>query len=320
MMSGRETMPDGDQERFEDYLDLERYIEELQAGHVAHPPKGLTPAQARIYRMAALFRSAAPEAATPRPEFVESLRARLLAMDQEHTEDDTEDTLKIPIAKKSAEHTPAPTPPQPQEVPRQEAPQAQPQPPVAPPRVAEQKRVRFVSRRALLTGGAVAAASLAAGAGIGSVIEQSKGNKSGTTTTPQYPGAPGTAAAGQLVPDNISTTWSYVGTLAQLGDGVLRFATDTVAGFVIRVPRDDEWDAAGANQVIALSAACTHMGCLVQWQKDRSFLCPCHGGLFDQYGNPVNATGHLKYMTPLPRMETKIVNGEIYVKVPKSNA
>jgi Rieske Fe-S protein len=313
-------MPDGDQERFEDYLDLERYIEELQAGHVAHPPKGLTPAQVRIYRMAALFRSAAPEAATPRPEFVESLRARLLAMDQEHVEDDTEDTLKIPIAKKRAEQTPAPTPPEPQEVPRQEAPRAQPQPPAAPPRAAEPKRVRFVSRRSLLTGGAVAAASLAAGAGIGSVIEQSKETRSGTAATTQYPGTPGAAAAASLVPDNIAAAWSYVGTLAQLGNGVLRFATDTVAGFVVRVPKDGDWEEAGANQVIALSAACTHMGCLVQWQKNRQFLCPCHGGLFDQYGNPVNATGHLKYMTPLPRIETKIVNGEIYVRVPKSNA
>ncbi len=42
-------MPE-DQERFEDYLELERYLEELQAGHVAHPPENLTPGQARIYR------------------------------------------------------------------------------------------------------------------------------------------------------------------------------------------------------------------------------------------------------------------------------
>ena len=49
-----------DQERFEDYLELEHYIEELQAGHVAHPPDELTPSKARIYRMAALFRSVVP--------------------------------------------------------------------------------------------------------------------------------------------------------------------------------------------------------------------------------------------------------------------
>ena len=75
-----------DQERFEDYLELERYIEELQAGRVAHPPKDLTPSQAKIYRMAALFRSVSAEAAEPRPEFVEQLRTRLLALDEVNQE------------------------------------------------------------------------------------------------------------------------------------------------------------------------------------------------------------------------------------------
>ncbi len=68
--------PGDDQERFEDYLELEQYIEELQAGRVAHPPKDLTPEQARIYRMAALFRSASPEETAPRPEFVADLQSQ----------------------------------------------------------------------------------------------------------------------------------------------------------------------------------------------------------------------------------------------------
>ena len=66
-----------DQERFEDYLELEHFIEELQAGHAAHPPDTLTPSKASIYRMAALFRSASPEEAEPRPEFAAELQARL---------------------------------------------------------------------------------------------------------------------------------------------------------------------------------------------------------------------------------------------------
>src|SRR5215472_14900911 len=75
-MSG-ETHQDQDQERFEDYLELEHFIEELQAGRPVHPPAGLTPDKARIYRMAALFRSVAPDEATPRPEFAAELQARL---------------------------------------------------------------------------------------------------------------------------------------------------------------------------------------------------------------------------------------------------
>ena len=82
-------MAGDEQERFEDYLELERYIEDLQAGRAAYPPKDLTPSQANIYRMASFFRSASPEAAEPRPEFVEELHARLLYLQQ----DDHEDTI-----------------------------------------------------------------------------------------------------------------------------------------------------------------------------------------------------------------------------------
>jgi len=33
--------------------------------------------------------------------------------------------------------------------------------------------------------------------------------------------------------------------------------------------------------VVVRSAVCTHLGCIVQWQKERGqFLCPCHAGLF----------------------------------------
>lgn len=36
---------------------------------------------------------------------------------------------------------------------------------------------------------------------------------------------------------------------------------------------------------IALSRVCTHLGCLVDYQKDRKrMLCPCHGGTYDLSG------------------------------------
>ena len=35
------------------------------------------------------------------------------------------------------------------------------------------------------------------------------------------------------------------------------------------------------GSVIVHSAVCTHLGCIVQWQKEKGqFLCPCHGGQF----------------------------------------
>lgn len=39
------------------------------------------------------------------------------------------------------------------------------------------------------------------------------------------------------------------------------------------------------GEYIALSAVCTHLGCVVQWQEAKGeFLCPCHGGRFSPTG------------------------------------
>ena len=127
-----------DQERFEDYLELEHYIEELQAGHTAHPPSVLTPTQASIYRMAALFRSASTEESQPRPEFAAEVRARL------------EQELQPPAKPR---HFPF--------LSREQS-------------TAPQKRRPRVSRRTLLTGGAAVAASLVVGAGLGGGQERQR--------------------------------------------------------------------------------------------------------------------------------------------------
>ncbi len=262
-MSGEE------QERFEGYLELERYIEELQAGHIAHPPAGLTPGQASIYRMVALFRAASSEAAEPRPEFVAKLQARLE-----------------------------------QELPPSLPQQKQP--------AGKQKKPQKPSRRALLTGGAAVAASLAAGAGIEWAVEHVTSSPKAITYPPLVSGVP--------------TTWHFVTTLNLLGNNAVRFATDTIVGYVIRSGAKDvttgyHGEAIVPDQVhiIAMSASCTHMGCIVQWQNsDRKFHCPCHGGLFTENGQVDKSSGPTLYLYPLPRLRTKIEDGKVYVEVPVS--
>ncbi len=295
-----------DQERFEDYLELERYIEELQAGHVAHLPNDLTPERARVYRMAALFRSASPEAAEPDPEFVASLHARLLAGNDEMSQD---------IA---SEQLPAALPELPSTVQKEQ----EEQPSVSNHLHRTSRRARFFSRRSLLGGGAVAAASLVIGTGIGAVLEKGGNKQSGNGPTPppsvaasdtQMPIYPATP----IVPSDVAVP-HFVANLAEIGNSAVRFATDTLIGYVILSDGDNNEVPEG--EVIAMSASCTHMGCIVQWQDgDRSFHCPCHGGIFTEYGKPDKASP-IRYLTSLPRLETHIKDGKVYVMVPKGSS
>jgi cytochrome b6-f complex iron-sulfur subunit len=40
---------------------------------------------------------------------------------------------------------------------------------------------------------------------------------------------------------------------------------------------------------VALSRVCTHLGCLVDYQKDKKrLLCPCHAGTYDLSGNVIS--------------------------------
>jgi Rieske Fe-S protein len=270
-MSG-DIHQDKDQERFEDYLELEHFIEGLQAGQSTHPPTELTPDKAQIYRMAALFRSASPDEVTPRPEFAAELQAKLEQELQQPPK-----TRHFPFISKK--------------------PQTRPR----------------VSRRAILAGGAAAvAASLTLGAGIEHMVEQATQPATGGSVTGQLWPTP-------IVPADVASIWFPVATLAELGDSAIRFTTNSIVGYVIRNDGDNG-ETLKEGPVIAVSAACTHMGCIVQWQdSDRKYHCPCHGGLFTEYGKPDNSSSIL-YLTSLPRLETKIENDKVYVRVPGASA
>ncbi len=59
-----------------------------------------------------------------------------------------------------------------------------------------------------------------------------------------------------------------------------------------------------AGNFIALSAVCTHLGCIVKWVDDKGeFLCPCHGGRFSTEGTVLGGP-------PPKALETYIVNVE----------
>jgi len=64
------------------------------------------------------------------------------------------------------------------------------------------------------------------------------------------------------------------------------------------------------GELLALSAVCTHLGCIVQWEKEKkSFLCPCHAGRFSPEGAVISGPPP----KPLARLPFVVANGAITV-------
>jgi Rieske Fe-S protein len=61
-----------------------------------------------------------------------------------------------------------------------------------------------------------------------------------------------------------------------------------------------------------LSATCSHLGCLVNYNKEKSeFVCPCHGGRYDLSGRNIAGPPPL----PLSRIPVRIENGMVMVGI-----
>ncbi len=61
---------------------------------------------------------------------------------------------------------------------------------------------------------------------------------------------------------------------------------------------------------IALSRVCTHLGCLVDYDKNRKRLqCPCHAGVFDLEGNVISGLP----TRPLPEITLKIKGDDVVI-------
>jgi cytochrome b6-f complex iron-sulfur subunit len=61
---------------------------------------------------------------------------------------------------------------------------------------------------------------------------------------------------------------------------------------------------------IALSRVCTHLGCLVEYQKGAEvLLCPCHAGKFDLEGNVISGPPP----QPLSRLALKVEGNSLVI-------
>lgn len=64
------------------------------------------------------------------------------------------------------------------------------------------------------------------------------------------------------------------------------------------------------DEVIAISAGCTHLGCIVSWDEEQKiFQCPCHDGRYDADGRVISGPPP----APLKRHKAKIEDGKIFL-------
>ncbi len=65
-----------------------------------------------------------------------------------------------------------------------------------------------------------------------------------------------------------------------------------------------------AQRVVALSAVCTHVRCILGFDRERrSLSCPCHDGRFDLAGNVLGGPPP----RPLPNYSVSVRAGEVFV-------
>lgn len=64
------------------------------------------------------------------------------------------------------------------------------------------------------------------------------------------------------------------------------------------------------NDVLALSATCSHLGCNVNYDEQTGgFKCPCHSGVYDAAGKNISGPPP----RPLTRLEAKVEDGKLKI-------
>lgn len=64
------------------------------------------------------------------------------------------------------------------------------------------------------------------------------------------------------------------------------------------------------EQVRALSAICTHLGCIIHWHPERrAYICPCHGGVYAMDGKVISGPPP----RPLEKIEVEVRSERVFL-------
>ena len=121
------------------------------------------------------------------------------------------------------------------------------------------------------------------------------------------PAASENEATGPLEP--AAGAWVRVAGTGDVSAGTIRFTTGSMAGFVS--------DRAG--ELVAVSGACTHQGCLLRLNDEAGRLdCPCHRTAFDAEGR-VLFHQLAAAPRPLPRLQVRRNGDDVEVLLPEGD-
>ena len=98
------------------------------------------------------------------------------------------------------------------------------------------------------------------------------------------------------------TSSVLAGTVDTMGPGTGKaFRFGSKPGLLVRTE---------SGEFTAFIAICTHLGCIVQHDKEKNGIwCACHGGLFDNFGNVVSGPPP----SPFQPLKVIIQGNDIYV-------
>jgi quinol---cytochrome c reductase iron-sulfur subunit, bacillus type len=118
-----------------------------------------------------------------------------------------------------------------------------------------------------------------------------------------------------LPPKNRTETgWIDAGDVGELGGQKpqeVTFRRIRTDGWKVSSEKGSAWVVkVAANQVVAFSPACTHLGCAYHWNDQKGeFECPCHGSAFGKDGKVLRGPAP----RPLDRYEVKLEGNELWL-------
>jgi Rieske Fe-S protein len=105
----------------------------------------------------------------------------------------------------------------------------------------------------------------------------------------------------------------FVGRVSELAiDSTLLYQTPD--GRAVNITR--RGTAGTAEDFVALSSTCPHLGCQVRWEgQNNRYFCPCHNGTFDGQGKATGGPPGDAGLS-LPRYPLTVQKGLLYIQVP----